>query len=560
MVGLRAEQVGTPPTDDALAAPAQSSSAFGLYLAGEAAIDGGSSRDAAKYFGQASTLEGGTGPIQARAFSSALVSGEVGKAAVAAEGLGDGDDPLQRLGRLTRAVEALATDHGREALALLSVKSDHTAPHDTAIQLLRPWAAGEAGDAKAATQPPAFVGDPVDQGVAELGRAELLEHAGRFTEAEAAYKTRAVGKDGLFILAYGGFLERRGRQAEALKAYDQALVLNGSDFGIKNAKARAAAGRPAPALPTYREGAAEALIGPAAMMLAKHEGDSGLAYLRLALRLDPTLDEAWVLVGDAMNSAGDLASAKEAYGKVRPRSDQFIAAKSRLALMAQQGGEKENALRLAREILDVAPTDPRALVLYADLLRDDERFPEAVQVLNRAIASMTADEVGWALYYERGVAEERAGDWTSAEADLQKALKLKPNEPQVLNYLGYAWADRGQHLKEAMAMLQMAASLEPRSGAIVDSLGWARYRNGQYKDAMRDLEHAVTLDPADPEVNSHLGDVYWRLGRQLEARFQWKRVLTLSPDPKTKADVELKLAQGLGPDSAISAPGAVSKP
>lgn len=108
-------------------------------------------------------------------------------------------------------------------------------------------------------------------------------------------------------------------------------------------------------------------------------------------------------------------------------------------------------------------------------------------------------------------------------------------------------------------MLEMAAALEPRSGAIVDSLGWARYRVHQYHDALRDLENAVSLEPADPEVNSHLGDVYWRLGRQLEARFQWQRVLTLDPDPKIKASAQLKLAQGLGPETGPNPPSAAAE-
>jgi Flp pilus assembly protein TadD len=289
------------------------------------------------------------------------------------------------------------------------------------------------------------------------------------------------------------------------------------------------------------------------MMVARREGDNGLAYLRLALRLDPALDEAWVLVGDAMSGAGDEASAREAYLKVKPRSDQFFLARTRLALQAQEDGDKEAALKYARDMLELAPNDPRPLAVYADLLRDDERYPEAVEALNRAIKNTSEGEVSWSLYYERGAAEERAGNWPAAEADLKQALKLKPNEPEVLNYLGYAWADRGEHLKEALIILQTAASLDPRSGAIVDSLGWARYRVHLYQDALRDLEHAVMLAPGDAEVNSHLGDVYWRLGRQLEARFQWRRVLTLDPDPKIKAATELKLAKGLDAESV--APG-----
>src|SRR5262249_38416067 len=137
--------------------------------------------------------------------------------------------------------------------------------------------------------------------------------------------------------------------------------------------------------------------------------------------------------------------------------------------------------------------------------------------------------------------------WAHAEGDLQQALKLKPDEAELLNYLGYAWIDRGQHLNEALGMVQKAVAVAPRSGAIVDSLGWAYYRLGDYKKAVDKLEQAVELEAGDPEINGHLGDAYWMVGRKDEANFQWKRVLTLKPDDKVKADTERKIASGVGP-------------
>jgi Flp pilus assembly protein TadD len=154
----------------------------------------------------------------------------------------------------------------------------------------------------------------------------------------------------------------------------------------------------------------------------------------------------------------------------------------------------------------------------------------------------------WRLYYSRGTALERLGRWPEAEADLQAALKQRPDEPELLNYLGYSWVDRGEHLKEGLAMVQKAVAADPRSGAMVDSLGWAYYRLGDYKKAVEELEQAVELEAGDPEINNHLGDAYWRVGRHDEAQFQWRRVLTLKPDDKIKTSAEAKLASGLGPD------------
>jgi len=276
--------------------------------------------------------------------------------------------------------------------------------------------------------------------------------------------------------------------------------------------------------------------------------------LRLALRLDPSLDEGWVLVGDAMSAAGDPDAAKEAYSHVKPGSEQYVTARSDLALALQKAGNKEGALALARDTMKSEPGDPRLLTLYADLLSDDEKYEEAVTALDKAIAAVGEDNASWTLFYLRGAAEERSGRWPAAEADLKRSLKLKPDEPEVMNYLGYAWVDRGEHLPEALALLEKAEALSPDNGAIVDSLGWARYRTHDYRKALAELERAIQLDPSDAEVNDHLGDVYWQVGRRLEAEYQWRRVLSLDPDAKRRAEVEAKLKNGLGTIQAENQP------
>jgi Flp pilus assembly protein TadD len=167
-------------------------------------------------------------------------------------------------------------------------------------------------------------------------------------------------------------------------------------------------------------------------------------------------------------------------------------------------------------------------------------------VLDGLIAEQKSPD--WRLLYARGVAYERLNKWTEAQADLQAALKQRPDEPELLNYLGYSWIDRGEHLAEARSMIEKAVAADPRSGAMVDSLGWAFYRMGDYKKAVEKLEEAVELEAGDPEINNHLGDAYWKVGRKEEAEFQWRRVLTLKPDDKIKASAEAKIASGLGPD------------
>ncbi len=535
----------------AAAEPADDASVYGLFLAGETALDQGASRDAAAYLSRASSSAPGTGFLKNRAFAAALIAGDIDKAAALAPAAPASSDANEAgvfaLGLLTRATVDLAENRNKEAYALLTHAP--AGEHSAAVILIRPWAAAAAGDMAAATAPPPASTDRAVQAFGGVGQAILLERDGRFVPAEAAYRAQAV-RGGVFALSYGAFLERRGRRAEAIAIYDKGLAKDPTDAAFLSAKLRAGKNHAAPALPTLKQGAADALVGPAALLLSAKEGDAGLAYLRLALRLDPTLDEAWVLVGDAMDTANDPAAARIAYGHVQPGSPEYTTAQGRLAISLESNGDKAGALALARATAAAAPDDPQALVVLADLLRDNDKYAESVKVLDKLIGQLGGDTAtSWRLYFLRGASEERAGAWDAAQTDLERSLKLKPDDPEVMNYLGFAWADRGEHLDQALDLLQKATVLSPHSGEIIDSLGWVNFRLGHYRTAVEELELAVSLDPADPEVNDHLGDAYWRTGRKLEAKFQWSSVLSLDPDAAMRAATTTKLAQGMAPDT-----------
>jgi tetratricopeptide (TPR) repeat protein len=538
---LRPIASGPPAIDPRLA----DTSVYGLYLAGEAALDDGANREAAIYLSQASARRPDAAFLKERAFAAALVSGDVERAAALAPKAGEGDEAAYGLGRVTQAVVDLADGRGKAAYDLLA--SSGMGAHWAAATLLTPWAAAAAGDWNDATAPVSSASsDHAVQAFGQLDHALLLERAGKFSEAESAYQIMSA-RGGVFSLAYGAFLERRGRRDAALVIYGQSLAKDPTDPAFTAAKARAASNAPAPPAPTIRTGAAEALIGPAALLLAQKQPDAGLAYLRLALKLDPNLAEAWVLVGDALDAQQDTAGSREAYHQVKPDSAEYTTAQGRLALSLQEAGQKDEALAVAEAAASSHPNDPHTLLVLSDLYRDDERYGEAVQTLDKLIGMVGHDTAaGWKLYYLRGASLERSGKWELAQKDLQHALDLKPDDPEVLNYLGFAWADRGEHLDEALGLLTKATSLAPDSGAIVDSLGWAYYRLGRYPQAVNELERAASLDPADPEINDHLGDAYWRSGRKLEAQYQWRRVLTLEPDAKTRTATEAKLAKNVG--------------
>ncbi|WP_395671766.1 tetratricopeptide repeat protein [Phenylobacterium sp.] len=542
--GARSE--GPPPT--AAAAEGFGASPYGMFLAGQAALNDGRSVEAARYFEQASAYPDTDGVVAERAFSAAVLAGDIERAVTLAPQGPDVSEATKRLAALTNAVEAIADGRGKAAQDLLSGEAIGF-PHRPVAALLAPWAAAQAGDTEAMFVRPQVRGDRVVDYFGQLGRAQLFERARRFDEAETDYKAASASAGSeMSILAYGAFLERQSRRKEAVELYDTLIAAGSDGVRLTEARARATAGRKAPALPSLKEGAAQALLAPAATMLQARQTQLALLYLRLALRLDPKRDEAWVMLGDVMQAAGDADAARAAYARLKPGSPEYASAQAKLAWTYQSAKDPETALKLARAA--AATGDVEARVNLADLLRADERHAEAVAVLNDLIGEAKTPD--WRLHYARGVALERLGRWPEAENDLTAALKARPDEPELLNYLGYSWIDRGERLAEALAMVEKAVAANPRSGAMVDSLGWAHYRMGDYKKAVETLERAVGLEAGDPEINNHLGDAYWMVGRKDEAVFQWRRVLTLDPEDKIRADAESKIASGLGPTRKIA--------
>jgi tetratricopeptide (TPR) repeat protein len=520
-------------------------SPYGLFLAGQGALNDGRGAEAAVYFEQARVGgDDSEGLVSERAFTAALLAGDISRAAAQAPKGEAASEAGKRLGDLVQGVEYMAQDKPKLAVPLLSADTVGF-PHKSLAALLAPWAAAMAGDVDGSLVRPQVRGDKVVDYFGMLGQAYLYERAKRYDEAETDFKVLTGGgtPGDMVTLAYGGFLERRGRKVDALALYGKALAAEPRNSILQSAQDRAASAKAAPPpAPTLKQGAAQSAMAPAASMLAAKQDQFGLAYLRLALRLDPNLNGAWLMVGDLMEGAGDPDSARLAYGKPKPGSPEYPSARAKLAWSYQAAKDPETALKLAREA--AATGDADAKVTLADILRVNEKFAESAEVLSTVIGP----DPDWRLLYARGIAYDRSGRWVEGERDLQAALKLQPDDSELLNYLGYSWIDRGEHLAEALAMVQKAVGVNPRSGAMVDSLGWAYYRLGDYKKAVETLEGAIELEAGDPDINNHLGDAYWRVGRRDEAQFQWRRVLTLEPEAKLKAEVEQKLASGLGPN------------
>jgi Flp pilus assembly protein TadD len=293
---------------------------------------------------------------------------------------------------------------------------------------------------------------------------------------------------------------------------------------------------------TPASGLAEAYLDIATLLSQENAVDPALLMARYSLSLRPGDDITRLLVGEIMEIQERFDAAVIVYESIPKDSPHSWNARLRAASSYEQLGKTDDAIALLETMVNERSDRPDALIQLGDILRIDQDFAGAANAYDRAIERLGGtDAVGWRLLYRRGIAYERAGNWPKAEADFLKALELEPDQPYVMNYLGYSWVDMGKNFDQAEDMLKRAVELQPDDGYIIDSLGWVYYKLGRYDDAVEQLEKAVELKPDDPTINDHLGDAYWQIGRFHEARFQWHRALSFNPTDELRADVQAKL-------------------
>lgn len=305
---------------------------------------------------------------------------------------------------------------------------------------------------------------------------------------------------------------------------------------------------------TPRDGVAEVLYTMGGIMLGAGVTNDAVIYLQLALYVRPDFTEAALALGDAYSDLQQFSRSSDTYRKVAATSGFYPRAQMRIAINEDRMGKLNDALALLDKVAKASPNDPESLVTKGDLLRIHSRYTDAAQAYTDALARIPdLQSFHWPVLFARGSCYERDNKWDLARADLKKALELKPDQPDVLNYLGFGMLEHKENLPEARMMIEKAVKARPNDAQIIDSMGWALYLQGDYKRATPYLEKAVELMPSDPTVNDHLGDVYWRMGRKTEARFQWERSLTFSPEATAADLIHRKLKDGL-PVTALIEP------
>jgi tetratricopeptide (TPR) repeat protein len=531
-------------------------SPLGSYLAARHA---GGQRDvaaAASYYRAALRGDPGNNELLGRTFLAVLANGEIEEGVRLAERVlqVDKNDRIARLVLGARAIKQKQYPVARRELAQ-SIRGPIT---DLAATLLSAWTMASPSEAKQAT-------DSIDKLTGadwyaiftDLHAALILDVAGHKKEAakrfERSYKLDPTALR--VAQSYGSFLSRQGNTAEALKVFatfDEALPRHPL---IVEATNELKAGKKLPLMvDTPQAGAAEVLYGLGATLGRRGGEDLGLIYLQLSLYLAPSRPLTLLSLGDLYEAMKKPELANKAYERVLLNSPLHRYAQIQLALNLDSLDRTDEAKASLEKVIAANPGDLEAIIALGNVLRGRKQFAECADVYSKGVDTIGKPEKSnWVIYYFRGICFERAKQWPKAEADLKMSLDLFPDQPHVLNYLGYSWIDQGFNLDEGMRMIKRAVEQRADDGYIVDSLGWAYYRLGNMEEAVKQLERAIELKPEDPTINDHLGDAYWRVGRVLEARFQWSHARDLKPEPEDLVKIEAKLKSGLPDDTAPEA-------
>jgi len=536
--------------------------AAGSYLSARHAGVERDSATAAAYYLNVLKADPHNSDLLGRAFLSVLSDGDIDEAAKLADRVVQLDH-TDRIARLVMGVRALKQKQyaaARQNFAQ-SVRGPVT---DLTAALLGAWAMSGAGDSRAAVETLDKLTGPDWYAIFKDTHAGLiLDVANNKKEAgkryERAYKADPVALR--TVEAYGRFLSRTGGKDEALKVYREFDKAVPDHPVIAQEVKEITAGEKLPPLAdTPQTGAAEALYEIGSSIGRRGGEDLALIYLRLALYLEPTHAMALLSLADLYDSLKKPELAIAIYDRIPPSSALHRNADIQIASDLDALDRTDEAKKRLEHLVTEHPKDNEAILALANIQRGRKDFAECADTYSKAIANIpTPEKSNWVMFYFRGICYERSHQWPLAEADLKKALGLFPDQPLVLNYLGYSWIDQGVNLDQGVSMIRRAVEQRPDDGYIVDSLGWADYRINNYDEAVKELERAVELKPEDPTINDHLGDAYWRVGRVLEARFQWSHARDLKPEPEDLPKIEAKLKAGLPEDTSSAADAAKTK-
>jgi tetratricopeptide (TPR) repeat protein len=531
----------------------------GNYLAALIASADRDTSSAEAYYREALRVDPRNPDLLERAFAAALANGDEQNANVLGERL-LARDSSNSLAHLATAVHAI--ELGQYAAARTQLASGDARSRDVTAALLTAWCYAGQTDLHHALDSLDRIRDPSVAGFRDYHAGLIADYLGNPGEARRRLKSAFESDRNTlrFADAYARFLTAHGEADAAKSIYEGFSAVVPHHPLVERSLATLRAGQPLETMiRSPKDGAAEVLYGLGGA--GSREGDElpALIYLRLSLYLRPGDDLTSVTLANLFDQMKQGDQAIAAYRSVPETSPLRADADIQIALELEGMEKSKEAVQRLEAIVAARPHDVDALSSLAGLQRSAKNYAEAAATYDKAIAAVGIPQrENWTLFYFRGICFERNKEWPKAESDFKRALELYPDQPLVLNYLGYSWVDQGLNLDEAFKMLRRAVELRPNDGYIVDSLGWAHFKLGQFPEAAQTLERAISLKPADPVLNDHLGDAYWRVNRRIEAHFQWNHARDMGPEPEDLPAILRKIESGM-PDAPAS-PATIAPP
>ena len=544
-----------------VAPPAMAEGDVGAYLAARQARYDNDFAAAARYYTQALTKDPSNPAILESAVIAHLSLGHHDKALPIARKI-EADELKSQVAFMVLVADEAGRDDWDTVLSRIE---DDRGVGELADGLIAAWAYRGKGDMDEALKRFDKVAETRGlHSFAIYHKALSLASVGDFESAEAIFAGDSDGpiqRTRVGTIAWVEILSQLERNDEAVAILDDTF---GTDLDpeIADLRARLTAGESLPfsRIKSARDGVAEVFYTLGQALMSESSDDYVLMYARVAEHLKPDHIDAMLMTAELLDALERHELASEAYKRVPREHPNFHVAELGRSESLRQAGKTDAAIEVLTQLEKSHADLPVVHVSAGDLYRFLDQFENAVAAYDRAL-SLYADRESeqWFVYYVRGICHERLGNWPEAEADFRAALDLNPEQPQVLNYLGYSLVEKKSKLDEALDMIERAVAAQPNSGYIVDSLGWVLYRLGRYDEAIGHMERAAALEPVDPVVNDHLGDVLWAVGRFTEAEFQWKRALSFvtedEPNPDLDPDrVRRKLEVGL--DAVLAEEGA----
>lgn len=486
--------------------------------------------------------------IERTSFLLAITSGKFDLANRLAD---NRDEPgqIKALKTTLKSLELAKKGQQEKALSLIETLPNHGV-HLYTKTLLKPWLRAHALDLNAAQKTLSELprlSKNIKNPLQDITIAMIADH---FNDHDAAKDYYAQAAEQYMTLPSASLMAsyhaRQGDLDEATNIHEEILSLrpNYDESHLFLDKGRTLSEH---RLSKAQDGIAYTLLNLATFLYEQESLETALIYAQLSRYIAPEVEGSWLLIGDIMKDFNHEEAALDYYKHIHFNGARNnTTARLKMVDLYASLNQSEKAIQILEKAYEGWHSNRDIAMQYADQLRLDKQSDKALKVY-KDMQPFHAEvlKLDWRYYYGRAMSHIDLEQFDRGEEDLQTAIKIAPHNPVLLNYLGYHWISQDKNLEAAKEMLELAVSLDPRNGYILDSMGLAHYKLGNYEQAIFYLEQALSELPFNHEVNENLGDAYWKMGRHVEARYQWEKALALSDSQILKTALKDKLAYGL---------------